>query len=153
MFKWLITILASVFVVFGTVERIIQISGWSPNPSPCPSADNALSQHEVDRYFKLSLASWIACIIVDGYTVLNIFLGYKGNRIQLVKNFITKWTVPLLIEKGGLFVSLLYMIKLGFDVYNNFNHLTSDTWLYFYFAFCAVCKISRAFIQGQCIRI
>ena len=146
-FIWLITILASVVVVFGTVERTTQISGWSP--SPCPSSDSALNKYEVNRYFKFSLASWIACIIMDGYTVLNIFLGYQGNRIQLVKNFFTKWTMPLIIEKAGLVVSLLSMISLGFGVYHNFNNLTSDTSLYVYFTSCVICKITRIAIQGQ----
>lgn len=139
-FRWLITILAPVLVVLGTMGRTIQISGCSSILSP--TLESTLSQCEVDWYFKLSLMSWIACIIVDGYAILNIFIDYQT---FLLKNFFTKC---LIMEKSGLGVSLIYMVKLGFNVYYNFNHLTSDTSLYVYFTFCAICKVMRSLVQG-----
>lgn len=65
-FRWLITILAPMFVVSGTVQRTLQFRG---------RGEWMYSKSEVENYFKLSLGSWIACVIVDGTLALNIVEG------------------------------------------------------------------------------
>ena len=107
-FEWLITILASVFVVSGTMLRI----GWGV----WQDIDIGLGKNRVERYFILSLASWIGCIVMDGYLILNIFRAYHGSMKKLVWDFCTNWTVVQTAEKVGLLISLASMINLGIDV-------------------------------------
>ena len=144
-FKWLITILASVFVVSGTMLRI----GWGV----WQDIDIGLGKNRVERYFILSLVSWIGCIVMDGYLILNIFRAYHGSMKksmkELVWDFCTNWTAVQTAEKVGLLISLASMINLGIDVYCSFNNLTSDVSLYVYFTLCVMCKIGRILAQGR----
>ena len=140
-FKWLITILTSVSVVSGTMLRI----GWGV----WQDIDIGLGKNRVERYFILSLASWIGCIIMDGYLILNIFRAYHGRMKKLVWDFCTNWTAVQTAEKVGLLISLATMINLGIDVYCSFNNLTTDVSLYVYFTLCVMCKIGRILVQGK----
>ena len=106
---------------------------------------------DVNHYFRLSLASWIACIIMDGYLILNIFQAYQGSMRQLVQDFWTNTTVSRTAERFGLLVSFLSMANLGIDVYGNFSALTSDVSVHTYFIVCVLCNLGRVLVQGQWI--
>ena len=108
-----------------------------------------VSTNSAERYFILSLVSWIACIIADGYMVWDIIRAYQHEMGRLVQDFLTNWTVVQTVEKFGLFVSIASMANLGIDVFCNFKNHTSDTSLYVYFFLCVACKLSRLLIQGQ----
>ena len=64
-FKWLIMMLASGLVIYGTMQRILKIHTRDGNAE--------LSKPEVEQYFTQSLMSWIACIIMDGTQAYNIY--------------------------------------------------------------------------------
>jgi hypothetical protein len=130
----------------GTVERTAQIRGWGEWRH---DSTVGLNPHEIKRYFVWSLGSWIACIVVDGYLVLNCFREYKRSVREMVRDFVTNWTVAQTIEKVGLFISVLSMVNLALDVYRNFNHLTADTSHYLWFTLCVMCKITRLLVQGE----
>lgn len=134
LFKWLITILASIFVLFGTILR---------------TAGGEWQVINVERYCILSLASWIACIVMDGYLILNIIRAYRGNMRQLAHDFRINWTMYRAVEIVGLLTSLVSMANLGIQVYNNFSNRTSDVSFYIYFSVCVVCKLGRVLLQGQ----
>lgn len=149
-FKWLITILASGMVIYGTVQRILQIhrrdESWQ-------DTDAELSRPEVEHYFTLSLMSWIACIIMDGTQAYNIYRAYQGNVKRLVTDFMRQWTLMQAVEKVGLFTSCLSMLKFGVNVYDNFHHLTHDVSVHTWFFLALVFKIARIVIQGELMGI
>lgn len=130
--------------------RIVQMSGWR---GEWEGVHIGISNYEIERYFILSLASWIACVILDGTLVLNIFRAYDESMRQMMRDFCTKWSPVQTVEKVGLFISFVSMVNLGIDVYRNLHHLTSDMSLYIWFFLCVICKISRVLIQGDYIRI
>ena len=138
--RWLITVLGSLCVVSGTLQRTAKINGWVEWQEDVA--------YEIQHYFKQSLASWIACIIVDGYLVLNLSRAYKGRRRKILHDFFANWTVTETAEKVGLFISIVSMINLAFDVHENFNSKTSDTSHHVWFICCVVCKILRVTVQG-----
>lgn len=143
-FHWLITILASGLVIYGTSQRILQIhgrdEGWHDNAK--------LSQSEVEHYFTQSLMSWIACIIMDGTQAYNIYQAHKGNLRQLLQDFGRRWTVMQAVETVGLLTSCLSMLKFGVDVYDNFHHLTHDVSVHMWFFLAVGFKVGRIIIQG-----
>lgn len=145
-FKWLITVLASGLVICGTLQRIIQIhrrdTSWQ-------DADTELSQSEVEHYFTQSLMSWIACIIMDGTLAYNIIRAYQGDVKQLVRDFGQRWTPMETIEKVGLLVSCLSMLKFGIDVFDNFHRLTHDWSIHIWFFLAVAFKIGRIVVQGR----
>lgn len=93
-FDWLITISSSLFVCFGTVLRVHLISGneWG--------AIADISRSTVKYYFTQSLASWIACIILDGRLTLNLCRAYQKKKLLA-----SRPTPMQVLEFFGLFTS------------------------------------------------
>ena len=139
-FKWLITILASVFVPAGTVLRIQHIHGHA-------GMEEEISISEAEKYFTQSLASWIACIIMDGTLAFHIYQAYDFKK--LVNEFLEVCTVTKAIEKMGLLITCTSMVRFAYNVYINFHYLTNDISIHTWFFLAVFFKISRIIIQGR----
>ena len=110
--EWLVTITAAIVVDLGTLQRVVQISSheWGQDSGDA----------DIRSYYESSLASWIACIILDGRMIAKIWFTYQTSPLRSLCQLceLTKWQF---LELLGLVCSMLYMANYVPVVYSDFH--------------------------------
>ena len=139
-FQWTTAILASTFVLGGTLLCVLQI----------------YLQRElmnVEYYFIHSQLSWSACIVLDGRHIFNLWCLYGRAPLCSLRRMGLRRTVCATLghtlELVGLLLCCLSMTNLAIDVYGNFHKLTQSLLLYTCFFIAATFKIGRILFQGE----
>ena len=144
-FEWMVTIIASIFVCLGTLQRVSHIHGteWD-------STVARISRASLKFYFTHSLVAWIACIVLDGRHTVNMCRAHGRTLMQsLLRGVVHRPTFMEVLEALGLLICCLSMGKLAGNVYGSYNMLSQSMSLHAWFFLAVFCKLIRIIVQGK----
>ena len=107
----------------------------------------------VESYLRVSLASFIAILLIEGctlYRVLkNLYNTLNHSQKQMHNNGFNAWSVLHVLMTLNSFYVLL---SISHRVVSILASLNNDMWLYVYWLLAAASSVSRVFVQGTPLR-